>query len=182
MLASCCTWLGLGGSRAAELSAQAAVLPRHSGISSSISPGSLPPCRCSPVIGRLPVRSSVRVAILRCVMKSPHELRRDAERYRRLVAGVDDRRAIEAITELAAEYDELAAERERRIRRRAYEMWEERWLHGLQGGHWIAAEAEPAEGGKRSSRSGKTVRNCRAFAASGGLMQGKLQEMPAHFG
>jgi hypothetical protein len=43
-----------------------------------------------------------------------------------LVAGVDDRRAIEAITELAAEYEELAevVEQERRIRRRAYEMWE----------------------------------------------------------
>lgn len=82
-------------------------------------------------------------------MKSPHELRRDAERYRRLVAGVDDRRAIEAITELAAEYDELAAERERRIRRRAYEMWEEQGRpHGIQSDHWIAAEAELAEGGK----------------------------------
>jgi hypothetical protein len=82
-------------------------------------------------------------------MKSPHELRRDAERYRRLVAGVDDRRAIEAITELAAEYDELAAARERRIRRRAYEMWEEQGRpHGLQGDHWIAVEAELAEGGK----------------------------------
>jgi hypothetical protein len=83
-------------------------------------------------------------------MKSPHELRRDAERYRRLVAGVDDRRAIEAITELAAEYDELAAERERRIRRRAYEIWEEQGRpHGIQSDHWIAAEAELAEGGKR---------------------------------
>ena len=83
-------------------------------------------------------------------MKSPHELRRDAERYRRLVAGVDDRRAIEAITELAAEYDELAAARERRIRRRAYEIWEEQGRpHGIQGDHWIAAEARLAEGGKR---------------------------------
>jgi hypothetical protein len=36
-------------------------------------------------------------------MKCPRELRSEAERYRRLVAGVDDRRAIEAITELAAE-------------------------------------------------------------------------------
>ena len=87
---------------------------------------------------------------MRCVIKSPHELRRDAERYRRLVAGVDDRRAIEAITELAAEYDELAAERERRIRRRAYEIWEEQGRpHGIQSDHWIAAEAELAEGGKR---------------------------------
>jgi hypothetical protein len=85
-------------------------------------------------------------------MKSPHELRRDAERYRRLVAGVDDRRAIEAITELAAEYEELAevVEQERRIRRRAYEMWEDQGRpHGLQGDHWRAAEAELAEGGKR---------------------------------
>jgi hypothetical protein len=84
-------------------------------------------------------------------MKSPHELRREAERYRRLVAGVDDRRAIEAITELAAEYDELAEamERERRVRRRVYEMWEEQGRpHGLQGDHWIAAEAELAEGDK----------------------------------
>jgi Protein of unknown function (DUF2934) len=91
------------------------------------------------------------MAILRYVMKSSHQLRREAERYRRLVAGVDDRRAIEAITDLAAEYDELAAvlDRERRVRRRAYEMWEEQGRpHGLQGDHWIAAEAELAEDDK----------------------------------
>ena len=52
-------------------------------------------------------------------MKSPHELRREAERYRRLVAGVDDRRAIEAITELAAEYEELAEVLEQEHRSRA---------------------------------------------------------------
>ena len=84
-------------------------------------------------------------------MKCPRELRREAERYRRLVAGVDDRRAIEAITELAAEYDELAAvlDRERRVRRRAYEMWEEQGRpHGRQGDHWITAEAELVEDDK----------------------------------
>jgi hypothetical protein len=87
----------------------------------------------------------------RCVMKCPHELRREAERYRRLVAGVDDRRAIEAITELAAEYDRLAAvlDRERLVRRRAYEMWEEQGrAHGLESDHWIAAEAELLEDNK----------------------------------
>jgi Protein of unknown function (DUF2934) len=84
-------------------------------------------------------------------MNCPHELRREAERYRRLVAGVADRRAIEAITELAAEYDELAAvlDRERLVRRRAYEMWEEQGRpHGLEGDHWIAAEAELLEDNK----------------------------------
>jgi Protein of unknown function (DUF2934) len=82
-------------------------------------------------------------------MKSPHCLRREAERYRRLATGIDDRRAIEALRELAAEYDELAAtllEREQSVRRRAYEMWEQQGRpHGRHADHWAAAERELAK-------------------------------------
>jgi hypothetical protein len=84
-------------------------------------------------------------------MKTPHELRSEAQRYRQLVAGINDRRAIEALNELATEYDELAGhlEREQRIRRRAYEMWEEQGQpRGLHIDHWISAEQELAEGGE----------------------------------
>ena len=46
-------------------------------------------------------------------MKMPHELRSEAQRYRRLVVGITDRRATEALKELATEYDELAGHLER---------------------------------------------------------------------
>jgi Protein of unknown function (DUF2934) len=60
-------------------------------------------------------------------MNTPHELQRAAERYRRLTTGIDDRRAIEALRDLAAEYEELAIVlgREPLVRRRAYKIWEQ---------------------------------------------------------
>jgi hypothetical protein len=91
------------------------------------------------------------VLFLRYAMKMPDELRSEAERYRRLVVGTNDRRAIEALNELATEYDELAGHlgREQRIRRRAYEMWEEQGQpRGLHIDHWISAEQELSEGGQ----------------------------------
>jgi hypothetical protein len=80
-------------------------------------------------------------------MKTPQELQREAERYRRLATTIDDRRAIEALRELAAECDELAVvlEREQRVRRRAYEIWEQQGRsHGRHADHWAAAERELA--------------------------------------
>jgi hypothetical protein len=46
-------------------------------------------------------------------MNSPHELREKAERYRRLIPTVTDAQALEALRELAARYEEMAAELER---------------------------------------------------------------------
>ena len=45
-------------------------------------------------------------------MSSPHELREKAERYRRLAAAVIDPKTLEALHELAALYEETAAELE----------------------------------------------------------------------
>jgi Protein of unknown function (DUF2934) len=84
-------------------------------------------------------------------MKTPHKLRREAERYRRLATDIDDRRAIDALRELAIQYEELAVvlEREQLVRRRAYEIWEQQGRpHGRHGGHWEAAERELGDAGK----------------------------------
>jgi Protein of unknown function (DUF2934) len=81
-------------------------------------------------------------------MKTPHELRREAQRYRQLATDIDDRRAIEALRELAAEYEELAVvlEREQLVRGRAYEIWEEEGRpHCRHADHWTAAERELAD-------------------------------------
>jgi hypothetical protein len=42
-------------------------------------------------------------------MESPDELRQKAERYRRLARSMDDRQLVEALKELALEYDAVAA-------------------------------------------------------------------------
>ena len=81
-------------------------------------------------------------------MKRPGQLRRQAEHYRRLASGLTDRRTIDAITELAAEYEAVAAAMEKLelIRRRAYEIWEEQGRpDGLHADHWHDAERELAE-------------------------------------
>lgn len=81
-------------------------------------------------------------------MNRPGQLRRKAEHYRRLASGLSDRRTIDAITELAAEYEEVAAAMEKLelIRRRAYEIWEEQGRpDGLHADHWHDAERELAE-------------------------------------
>src|SRR5271168_1177389 len=47
------------------------------------------------------------------VKKSPGDLREQAKRLRRLASGIDDHRTLEAIAELAAEYEAVAAAVER---------------------------------------------------------------------
>jgi len=81
-------------------------------------------------------------------MKTPHELRREAERFRRLATDIDDPWTIEALRELAVEYEELAGvlDRQELVRRRAYEMWEQQGRpHGHHADHWTAAERELAD-------------------------------------
>jgi hypothetical protein len=78
-------------------------------------------------------------------MKRVDELRQRAERYRLLRRGISDPKAVQAISELAAEYELTAEELERhhRIRERAHEIWTER---GRPGGRdvefWLVAERE----------------------------------------
>jgi hypothetical protein len=81
----------------------------------------------------------------RCPMKRVGELRQQAERYRRLKRQISDPRTVNAICELAGEFEITAAELEKRhlIRERAHEIWIER---GCPDGHdvenWLAAEQE----------------------------------------
>jgi hypothetical protein len=86
------------------------------------------------------------------MQNDPVELRAVASRYRRLVTGITDRQAIQALNELADEYDALAAalQKEDAIRRRAYEIWEEQGRpHGLHAQHWVMAEQELGAQGQR---------------------------------
>ena len=81
-------------------------------------------------------------------MKTPHELRREAERFRRLATEIDDRWMVEALRELAVDYEGLAVvlDRQEIVRRRAYEMWEQQGRpHGRHADHWVAAEQELAD-------------------------------------
>ena len=92
-------------------------------------------------------------------MKSPQDLRRQAERFLALKRDIADQQTIEAIDELVAEYhataDTLesraaASERLRRIRERAYRMWEEQGRpDGLHAHHWHAAEREEEAEGRQ---------------------------------
>jgi hypothetical protein len=85
----------------------------------------------------------------RVVVKRPGDLREQARRYRRLASGISDRRTVEAITELAAEYEAAAAAMERLnlIRKRAYQIWEEQGRpEGLHADHWHDAELQVTEG------------------------------------
>jgi Protein of unknown function (DUF2934) len=82
------------------------------------------------------------------VKKSPGDLREQAKRLRRLASGIDDRRTLEAIAELAAEYEAVAAavERFNLVRKRAYQIWEEQGRpEGLHADHWRDAELQVAE-------------------------------------
>jgi hypothetical protein len=49
-------------------------------------------------------------------MTTPEELREKAERYRRMTFGIVDRRIVDALDELAAEYEKRAEEMEQRER------------------------------------------------------------------
>jgi hypothetical protein len=84
----------------------------------------------------------------RVVVKRPGDLREQARRFRQLASGISDRRTLEAITELAAEYEAVAAavERLNLIRKRAYQIWEEQGRpEGLHSGHWHDAELQVIE-------------------------------------
>jgi hypothetical protein len=78
-------------------------------------------------------------------MKTPDEFRHRAERYRRLKPYIRDPIAIQAISDLAAEFEMTAEELERRqrIRERAHEIWIECGCpEGRDVEFWLAAERE----------------------------------------
>jgi predicted NAD-dependent protein-ADP-ribosyltransferase YbiA (DUF1768 family) len=78
-------------------------------------------------------------------MKRAGELRQQAEHYRQLRKQINDPAAVQAICDLAAEFEVTAAELGRRhhIRERAHEIWAE---HGRPEGRdvefWLKAERE----------------------------------------
>jgi Protein of unknown function (DUF2934) len=81
-------------------------------------------------------------------MKTPHELRREAERFRKLATDLVDRWLIEAFRELAVEYERLAValDRQQLVRRCAYKIWEQEGRpHGRHADHWVAAERKLAD-------------------------------------
>jgi hypothetical protein len=78
-------------------------------------------------------------------MKKSGELPQRAEHYRGLKARISDRRALQAISELADEFETEAAALEKRclVRRRAFEIWIERGCpEGRDVEHWLLAERE----------------------------------------
>ncbi len=80
-----------------------------------------------------------------CVMKRAGELRQRAERYRRLQRQITDPSAVQAIRDLAGEFEMTAQELERRhqIRERAHEMWTQQGCpQGRDVEFWLAAERE----------------------------------------
>jgi hypothetical protein len=78
-------------------------------------------------------------------MKRAGELRQRAERYRRLRRQISDPAAVQAISDLAGEFEMTAADLEKRhhVRERAHELW---ILQGRPEGRdvefWLAAERE----------------------------------------
>jgi hypothetical protein len=88
-------------------------------------------------------------------MKKPSELRQRAEHYRRLKGRVSDRRALQALSELADEFEMMADKLEKRclVRRRAFEIWLERGCpEGRDVQHWLLAERELAGGDQPGRR------------------------------
>jgi hypothetical protein len=80
-------------------------------------------------------------------MKRVGELRQQAERYRQLQSQISDPRAVQAICELAGEFEMTATELEKRhlIRERAHEIWiESGCAEGRDIEHWLMAERELA--------------------------------------
>jgi Protein of unknown function (DUF2934) len=78
-------------------------------------------------------------------MKTVGELRQQAERYRRLNRQISDPAAVQAICELASEFEMTAAELEKRhfIRDRAHEIWVEQGRpEGRDVEFWLSAERE----------------------------------------
>jgi hypothetical protein len=80
-------------------------------------------------------------------MKRAGELRRQAERYRRLNRQISDPAAVQAITDLAGEFEMTAAELEKHhhIRERAHAIWiEQGHPEGRDVEFWLTAERELA--------------------------------------
>jgi hypothetical protein len=80
-------------------------------------------------------------------MKKSGELRQRAKHYRGLKGRVSDRRALQAISELADEFETEAAALEKRclVRTRAFEIWLERGCpEGRDVENWLLAEQELA--------------------------------------
>jgi hypothetical protein len=78
-------------------------------------------------------------------MKRANELRQQAERYRWLKRQISDPAAIQAICDLAGEFEMSAAalEKRHRIRERAYEMWIDLGRpEGRAVECWLATERE----------------------------------------
>jgi Protein of unknown function (DUF2934) len=93
-------------------------------------------------------RNSIQVRGGSFAVKSPSDLREQARHLRQLASGITDRRTLEAIAELAAEYEAVAAavERFNLVRKRAYQIWEEQGRpEGLHADHWHDAELQVAE-------------------------------------
>jgi hypothetical protein len=100
-------------------------------------------------------------------MKRAGELRQQAERYRQMKRQISDPRALQAICELAGEFEMTAAELERRylIRKRAHEIWIERGRpEACDVENWLAAERELAERGQHTQR----IRDVRDVQPSSG--------------
>jgi hypothetical protein len=73
------------------------------------------------------------------------ELRQRADHYRQLRGRFSDRRAVQALSELADDLEMTAAELEKRclVRKRAFELWLERGCpEGRDVEHWLLAERE----------------------------------------
>jgi hypothetical protein len=90
-------------------------------------------------------------------MKTAGELRQQAERYRRLMRQISDPAAVQAISDLAGEFEMTAAELEKRhhIRERAHEIWIERGRpEGRDVEVWLAAERELEGQGTPRSTTG----------------------------
>jgi hypothetical protein len=89
-------------------------------------------------------------------MTNAGELRQRAERYRRLKRQISDPATVQAICDLADEFDMTAEELEKRhqVRKRAHEIWVQ---HGRPEGRdvefWLKAEGELAR--QRQRRPGR---------------------------
>ena len=86
-------------------------------------------------------------------MKKSSELRQLAERYRRLKNQIIDPRAVQALCDLAGEFEMTATALDERqlVRERAHEIWVEQGRpEGRHLEHWVAAERELAVKGQRA--------------------------------
>jgi hypothetical protein len=85
-------------------------------------------------------------------MGKARQLRQRAERYRGMRRHINDARAVQAISEMAAELEMTAEQLERRcrVRERAHAIWIEQGRpQGRDVEFWLAAERELDEEGDR---------------------------------